>query len=194
MRTSRDSTDVGGHGGRARARVVLGVLLALALTVLGLVAAGAVAGNAREASATVSLRSTKLGPALVAANGHTLYLFMKDRAGKSSCSGQCATYWPPLIAHGKLSAGKGVNASLLSTVRRSDGRMQVRYNRHPLYRFSQDTRAGQTSGQAVTFFGGTWYVVSSAGKAVVKPPSGTNTSPAPTTTTAPYPTTTNPYP
>src|SRR6516165_1699911 len=110
MRTSRDSTDVGGHGGRARARVVLGVLLALALIVLGLVAAGA-------------LRSTKLGPALVAANGHTLYLFMKDRAGKSSCSGQCATYWPPLITHGKLSAGKGVNASLLSTVRRSDGRM-----------------------------------------------------------------------
>jgi secreted repeat protein with Y-X4-D motif len=46
--------------------------------------------------------------------------------------------------------------------------MQVTYNRHPLYRFAQDTRRGQTNGEGVNGFGAKWFVVSPAGTAIVK--------------------------
>ena len=170
-------------------RVTLGVTLAVALGAIGLLAAGALAGNASQSSATVSLRSTKLGSILVNAKGHTLYLFAKDRSGKSSCAGQCAKFWPPLVANGKPSVGSGLKASLVRVTKRSDGRMQVSYNRHPLYTFSEDKRAGQTSGQKFSAFGAKWYAVSAKGTAVVKATGSTTT---PTTTTSPYPT--NPYP
>src|SRR4051812_16737285 len=46
----------------------------------------------------VSTASTSLGRILVDSRGHTLYLFEKDKHGKSSCTGKCASFWPPLIA------------------------------------------------------------------------------------------------
>jgi hypothetical protein len=46
--------------------------------------------------------------------------------------------------------------------------MQVTYNRHPLYYFVGDKRAGQTAGEGLTGFGGRWDPVSAAGKAVRK--------------------------
>lgn len=186
-----------GGDGSARGsalRVTLGVTLALALGAVGLLAAGALAGNATQSSGTISLRSTKLGPILVNSKGRTLYLFMKDKAGKSSCAGQCAQFWPPLVAHGKPTVGKGLKASLVRLTKRADGKMQVTYNRHPLYTFSQDKRAGQTNGQDFSGFGARWYAVSAKGRAVLKAPAGggtTTTSPG-TTTTTPYPTV--PYP
>ena len=183
-----DSTRRGGT-----IRVSLGVMLAIALGVVGLLAAGALAGTGKQSSATISLRSSKLGPILVNSKGHTLYLFMKDRNGKSSCSGACAGFWPPLVAHGKPTVGKGLKASLVHVTKRSDGKMQVSYNRHPLYAFSQDRKAGQTNGQAYSAFGARWYTVSAKGRPVLKAPSGGTTTTSPgTTTTTPYPTV--PYP
>jgi predicted lipoprotein with Yx(FWY)xxD motif len=168
----------------------------VALGAIGLLAAGALAGNAKQSNATISLRSTKLGPILVNSKGRTLYLFMKDRRGKSACAGQCAQFWPPLVAHGKPTVGTGLKASLVRLAKRSDGKMQVTYNRHPLYTFSQDKRAGQTNGQAFSAFGAKWFTVSAKGSAVSKPPAGggggTTTTPPGTTTTTPYPTV--PYP
>ena len=97
------SSDSGRRG--AMLRVTLGVMLAVALGAIGLLAAGALAGNAKQSSATVSLRSTKLGPVLVNSKGHTLYLFVKDRNGKSSCAGQCSGFWPPLVATASRRSG-----------------------------------------------------------------------------------------
>ena len=69
-----------------------------------LVAAGALAAAAvasTNTSSSISLRTTKVGKVLVAANGRTLYLFTADKGKKSVCYGQCATYWPPLIAQSR---------------------------------------------------------------------------------------------
>jgi predicted lipoprotein with Yx(FWY)xxD motif len=46
------------------------------------------------------------------------------------------------------------------------GSSQVTYNGHPLYWFSGDTKAGDTNGQGLDDFGGEWYAISPAGKAV----------------------------
>jgi predicted lipoprotein with Yx(FWY)xxD motif len=138
-----------------------------ALYVLVLLHPGA--SHAAPASGTVvSTASTSLGRILVDLRGRTLYLFEKDRHGKSACAGQCATFWPPLIAAGKPRAAAGARASLLGTTKRADGRLQVTYNHHPLYRFAKDTKKGQTNGEGLDAFGAEWYAVSPAGAAVEK--------------------------
>ena len=116
----------------------------------------------------VSTQTSSLGRILVGPNGHTLYLFEKDKNAKSTCAGMCATFWPPLITAGKPVAGAGVKASLIGTITRADGRRQVTYNHHPLYGFVKDTKKGQTNGEAVTAFGAEWYVTSPAGTKVEK--------------------------
>ena len=173
----------------ARTRVVVVLALTAALGVIGFLAAGSVGQSATETNATVSLRTTKLGPILVNSRGHTLYLFAKDRNGKSACSGSCARFWPPLLSQGNPTAGPGVKPSLIGTTRRSNGSRQVTYNRHPLYTFALDKLAGQTKGEGNFAFGAKWYAVSARGTAVVKASTTTTT----TTTTAGT-TTTNPYP
>ncbi len=182
-RTDRDG-DVIRRG--ATSRTVIAVTLTAALGVIGFLAAGSIARSATQAHATVSLRKTKLGSTLVNSSGHTLYLFKKDKSGKSACGGGCAKFWPPLLSRGKPTAGPGVKASLLGTTKRSNGSLQVTYNRHPLYTFALDKRAGQTNGEGTFAFGAKWYAVSAAGSAVLKASTTTTTS-STTTTTCAYP-------
>jgi predicted lipoprotein with Yx(FWY)xxD motif len=164
------------------------VLMLALLGVIGFLAAGSVARSASGKTGSVSLRATKLGPVLVNTRGHTLYMFAKDKNGKSSCSGSCSKFWPPSLKSGKATAGSGVKAALIGTTRRSNGSLQLTYNKHPLYTFALDKKAGQTNGEDQLAFGARWYAVSSKGTAVIK----TSPPPTNTTTTAPYPA--NPYP
>jgi predicted lipoprotein with Yx(FWY)xxD motif len=126
------------------------------------------AGGAAARGPVVSTATTGLGRILVDGRGHTLYLFEKDKRGKSACSGQCATAWPPLIATGKPRASGGVKASRLGTTKRSDGRLQVTYNHHPLYTFIKDTKKHQTNGEGLKAFGAEWFALSTAGNKVGK--------------------------
>jgi predicted lipoprotein with Yx(FWY)xxD motif len=144
--------------------------LAVLVTV---VAAGALAATAAVAStnmsSSISLRTTKVGKVIVAANGRTLYLFTADKATKSGCYGKCATYWPPLIAQ-TPTAGTGLKASLVGTTKRNDGTLQVTYGGHPLYFFAPDKKAGDVNGQGFVHFGGAWWVVSAAGEKITVRP------------------------
>ena len=117
---------------------------------------------------TVSLRSTQLGQILVDGNGRTLYLYEADKSAMSTCYGDCASVWPPLLTGGSPVAGSGVNQSLLGTTTRSDGSHEVVYNGHPLYYFVSDKQAGDATGQALSSFGADWYVLSAAGTKVDK--------------------------
>ena len=166
---------------RVMTRRLVSLASVAALGTVGFLAAGSLAGGATATNATVSLRTTKLGSILVSSRGRTLYLFQKDRNGKSACTASCAQFWPPLIGHGKPTAGPGVKASLLGTTKRSNGSLQVTYNKHPLYTYSLDKQAGQTNGEGVSAFGARWYAVSARGTAVLKasppppPPATTGT-------------------
>jgi len=85
-------------------------LSALAI-VLVLGAAGAVAAVAATAPtkpASVKTRSVSLGKILVNGNSQTLYLFEKDKNGKSACSGACATNWQ--TTRGRPTWGAGPTA------------------------------------------------------------------------------------
>ncbi|MFJ2028229.1 hypothetical protein [Streptosporangium sp. NPDC087985] len=116
--------------------------------------------------AMVELGDTKIGKVLVGEEGRTLYLFKKDKDGKSSCSDACAMVWPPYLTEGKPEAGNGVKADLLDTIKREDGKTQVTYNHHPLYYYVKDKKAGDTTGNDIESFGAEWYAVTAEGKKV----------------------------
>jgi predicted lipoprotein with Yx(FWY)xxD motif len=166
-------------------KTVLAAAFALALAAAGVATAAAVTRQSSHSlaagSATaghVTLHKTTLGKVLATSSGRTLYLFLKDKHAKSACYGQCAVYWPPLMKKGALLAGPGVKAKLLGTTKRKNGKRQVTYNGHPVYLYKLDSSAGEVSGQGQNFFGGKWFVVSGAGKAIKAAPStgGTTTS------------------
>src|SRR5205085_2200476 len=141
--------------------------IALVIAAAALILAG-VAGASKVSRPSVGVAQSKLGRILVDGRGRSLYLFEKDRNGKSSCNGACLAYWPPLIASGKPLAKPGVKASLLGRTKRADNRWQVTYKRHPLYTFVGDTKKGQTNGEGLTDFGGSWDVVSPSGAKIEK--------------------------
>src|SRR5207248_7705053 len=72
-------------------------------------------------AATVKTATSPLGRIIVDGRSRTLYLFEKDRRGHSACTGACATYWPPLLAQAKPTAGSGAKRALLGVTRRANG-------------------------------------------------------------------------
>src|SRR5262245_35342690 len=141
---------------------------ALGIKVAALVAVALVVGSTAVAATRttkVSTARTGLGRVIVDSHGRTLYLFEKDKNGRSSCSGICAVYWPPLRATGKTVA-TGVKQSLCGTTRRANGAKQVTIAGHPVYLFSGDSKRGQTNGEGLTDFGASWYAIAPNGKKI----------------------------
>lgn len=165
-------------------RISLAVLLAAAIAIGAVAAASSspTTGAAATKPPALKLAGTGLGTILVDSRGRTLYAFGHDLKNKSRCSGACAQNWPPAASPAKPRVAKGIDRSKLRVIKRADGSRQLSFNGHPLYRFALDTARGDTNGQNVTAFGGTWHVVSKSGAVVTRAPgsSGSSTqSPAP---------------
>lgn len=114
----------------------------------------------------VETHSGAMGTFLTDSAGRTLYLFASDTATKSTCSGQCAVFWPPLVTKGAPEASGGAMSNMLGTITRSGGVKQVTYNGHPLYFFKEDTKPGDTNGQGSNNFGAKWWLVTPTGKSI----------------------------
>jgi Secreted repeat of unknown function len=71
-----------------------------------------------------------------------------------------------LVTSGTPVAGPGVNASLLTTTKRTDGTLEVVYNGHPLYYFTGDMQAGDVTGQDLNSFGALWFVLAPNGSKI----------------------------
>ncbi len=120
-------------------------------------------------SAAVKTRKIKgLGVVLVNAKGRTLYTFAKDQRRHVTCTGQCASFWPPLKwkGAGKPKAGGAAKSRLLGSDMNPAGGRVVTYSKWPLYTYAGDGGAGQANGQAISQSGGKWYVISPAGKVI----------------------------
>lgn len=101
------------------------------------------------------------GTHLVDSEGRSLYLFTLDTDRTSSCVGECAEAWPPLL--GDPAAGEGVDQQLLGNAERDNGAIQVTYNGNPLYRSRADQRPGDTNGHG---FNDVWFLVAPDGTPV----------------------------
>lgn len=93
-------------------------------------------------------------PYLVGPDGLTLYLYAKDAAGTSTCSGGCAAAWPPLtLPEGMEPTAVEAAQGERGLITRDDGTRQLTYRGLPLYRWNGDMKPGDTTGDGV---GGVW--------------------------------------
>lgn len=174
MRTSQDHS----HRRYAAGLAAFGMLALAACGASGSSyssSAGTAAPNtpATRSSAVVSIAAgTKLGSVLGDAGARTLYTLTRNGA-PVPCAGPCAAVWPPLTlpAGATATAAPGI-AGIGTTV--SGGREQVTEMNQPLYRFSGDTKPGDTNGDGISSFGGEWRAVRSTGVAPNTAPSATS--------------------
>ena len=127
------------------------------------------ASTASAGSATVSTMTVVGYGTVLAKAGRPLYLLTADPPGQSKCTGSCTSEWPPVTATGTPTGGPGVQGSLLSTFKRSDGDTQVMYDKHALYTHKG---RGLVSGAGLRSEGGIWYLVAPSGKAIKATKSG----------------------
>jgi predicted lipoprotein with Yx(FWY)xxD motif len=111
-----------------------------------------------EAMEGVHVSDTDLGSILVDPEGFTLYVFMNDADGESTCNDACADLWPPVPADTPL--GADLDPGIFGSTTRADGSEQLTVSGMPLYRYAPDTDPGDTTGQG---FNGLWFVVDSGG-------------------------------
>jgi len=119
-----------------------------------------------------------LGTVVVDAKGHTVYVLSADGKANLPCddSTGCTKFWPDLpLPDGTTAAtpGAGVQASLLGTMKLSDGETYPTYNKWLMYEFVGDTGPAQGHGEGVKSFGGTWYALDASGNLVM--PGGAST-------------------
>jgi predicted lipoprotein with Yx(FWY)xxD motif len=121
---------------------------------------------ASAGGAAIATAKGSSGTYLASGSGRALYLWVADGPSRSSCAGNCAKAWPPLLSHGKPVASGGVQAGELGTITRSDGTKQVTYRGQPLYFFVGDRGPGMVNGQGSNQFGAKWWLVAPSGSAI----------------------------
>ncbi len=163
--------------------------LAVGIAILTLAFAASLAAIALASSTSLvvsSASNSKLGKQIVVnAQGRTLYALSPETTHHLLCkTSECMRFWPPLTVRSskaKLKAGPGVHGHL-AILRRSNGTLQVTLGGLPLYRYSGDHAKGDTNGQSIHSFGGTWHVISATSSTTQAAPT------TPTTPSAPSPT------
>jgi len=122
------------------------------------------------------------GPILALSSGWTVYRFVPDGTGKSTCYGKCAQVWPPvLLGMGQKEPMGEEGVAHLGAITRTNGTRQVTYEGIPLYLFIGDKKPGQVTGNIKDSFG-QWWTVNPAHPMATPKASGSGSS---TTTTLP---------
>lgn len=116
-----------------------------------------------QSAASIKISQSSLGPILTDEKGRTLYAFLNDKNGASSCVDQCIATWPALVSRQEVIAGAGIDKSLLSKVKRTEGTEQTVYGDWPLYYYVGDMQPGDVDGQGVDKL---WFVVKADGKLI----------------------------
>jgi predicted lipoprotein with Yx(FWY)xxD motif len=131
-----------------------------------------------NASLTLTLQKSPVGPILATGGGDTLYDFVPDTPTHSACLNDgCVFQWPPLIKSGPIRLGPGLDTSLVGTLRRPDGSTQISYGGHPLYTYNLDVTPGMVTGQAIDQDSGLWFVINGKGKEITTSFSVTSPNP-----------------
>jgi predicted lipoprotein with Yx(FWY)xxD motif len=112
---------------------------------------------------TVVLSDSEFGEMIYDADDQAIYVFERDRSEESTCYGECATAWPPVITSGDPIAESGADSSLLGTTERRDGSLQVTYAGRPLYYYAHEG-PGEVRCHNVDLNGGFWWVVGADGE------------------------------
>ena len=130
------------------------------------------AGSGAKPSTSFSTAKVSgVGTVVVDGRGRTVYILTADGKTNAPCTDAsgCTKLWPDLPLPDGVAAAKGemgIDASLLSTKKLSDGETYPTYHGWLMYEYSGDSGPGQSSGQGITSFGGTWYALMPSGNPV----------------------------
>src|SRR5215813_8425535 len=118
----------------------------------------------KTATAMVKGQTTTV---LTTSQGRTLYYRTTDTVSTSTCTGTCASTWPPLLTSGSPVAAASLPGRLGSL---SDANgTQVTYNGHLLYTYAGDSKPGDTHGEGIEEV---WFVATPE-LAIQSAPTGT---------------------
>jgi predicted lipoprotein with Yx(FWY)xxD motif len=121
-----------------------------ALPVLAAATLAFAAAAMAETTPPALVGKTAKGKTLVDQTGMTLYVFDKDKGGKSACNDSCAANWPPLM----VTPGAEPSGDYTIT-QRDDSTSQWAYKGRPLYTWRKDMQPGDITGDGVN---NTWHV------------------------------------
>ncbi|MGC1419631.1 MAG: hypothetical protein WA786_05885 [Acidimicrobiales bacterium] len=152
------------------ARVAAASLVLGSLALVGGASASASTSHTSKGVVISTIKTAKYGTILV--SGHTVYTLTPDAV---KCTTKCLSFWnevllPKGVTH--ATAGAGVNAASLGTVKGVGGKLQVTYAGKALYYFFLDKAPGQVKGNIKDTWG-KWSVVVTASA-----PGGTTTTTA----------------
>jgi predicted lipoprotein with Yx(FWY)xxD motif len=124
-------------------------------------------GTGAQGKDVVSVQEIgEAGSVLVDSSGQALYASDLEANGKVLCTEACNSFWQPLTAEGKPTAGDSSLVGKLGMIERPDGTQQVSYAGMPLYTFTQEGPEEVTGDGFVDAFNGnefTWSVVKVGG-------------------------------
>lgn len=110
-----------------------------------------------SASTTTLAETTLLGSlGFTNTDGRTVYVLSDDTVTSLACTvaSGCTGVWPPVSPP----SGVALSAGFTAFARPDNGAMQLALNNHPLYEYAGDSAAGQTNGNGLVSFGGTWSI------------------------------------
>jgi len=110
------------------------------------------------ATAVVKTAKTSQGTIVVTSAGKTVYT-LTSGGQQVPCSGACLQVWPAVTLPAGTTKATGAGVKNIGTA--SDGTVTI--NGAPVYTFSGDAKAGDTAGQGINSFGGTWNIVKASG-------------------------------
>jgi len=129
------------------------LIMSLVLVISSYSIAGAAGVLPLQAQQTPDAVDTDL--VLVDAQGMSLYIFTRDTADVSNCSGNCLKAWPAV----SLTPAEVENVKASKTfgvITRADGLKQLTLEHRPLYYYVGDENPGDRVGQGM---GGVWFLL-----------------------------------
>jgi len=79
-----------------------------------------------------------------------LYSYSGDTSTRSACTGKCSVAWPTALSSGSPALLNSLSSSMVGTIKRSDGELQLTYAGKPLYFFSNEGVTKGANGFEVT--------------------------------------------
>jgi predicted lipoprotein with Yx(FWY)xxD motif len=127
--------------------------------------------GAKPSTSFSTAKVSGVGTVVVDGRGRTVYILTADGKTNAPCTDAsgCTKLWPDLPLPDGVASAKGemgINASLLSTKKLSDGETYPTYHGWLMYEYTADSGPGQSNGQGITSFGGTWYALMASGNPV----------------------------
>jgi predicted lipoprotein with Yx(FWY)xxD motif len=114
------------------------------LILLVAVAVPALSAAAPAAAPVAKIKVVGFGSVLARTDRQALYYWNVEKraGGKVKCTGACARLWPPLLVRSKTAVPAHVTGikGTFGVVRRPDGKLQVTYNRLPVYTYVHEGR------------------------------------------------------